>query len=313
MCSRHPCHLRGRRHPHRLAEFARRHGDYARWTCRPARAPTAAPRHLRLVISASSLRRGGHSHADLRWRTAMWRRRLVARRRPRPTVNVQASGAVKTLLAGRAAAAVAQHLRGCRHERALPRHRRSSMTAVVRERVDARKTLVDFLREYVALTQSCVSSTAYAAPAAFASTGCGAPLPDAGGANATARRVDTIEGVADPTDRRSAAGVHARNALQCGTARRGCCHPRNCWPRRHSDAAEQIRTSLRKLLPLHAYQAIVTRSRRGAGRAERSGERATNADALPSTCLVSRHGAASWSTFPCSGRPSSMWQRGGRA
>ena len=88
----------------------------------------------------------------------------------------------------------------------------------VRERVDARKTLVDFLREDLALTGSHVGCEHGV---------CGACSVRVGGAvvrgclmlavQCDGARVDTIEGVADAaeiTDLQQA--FVARNALQCG-------------------------------------------------------------------------------------------------
>jgi carbon-monoxide dehydrogenase small subunit len=89
---------------------------------------------------------------------------------------------------------------------------------VVRERVDARKTLVDFLREDVALTGSHVGCEHGVCGACSVRVdgvvvrGCLMLAVQCDGA-----RVDTIEGVADSdeiTDLQQA--FVARNALQCG-------------------------------------------------------------------------------------------------
>jgi carbon-monoxide dehydrogenase small subunit len=88
----------------------------------------------------------------------------------------------------------------------------------VRERVDARKTLVDFLREDVALTGSHVGCEHGVCGACSVRVdgvvvrGCLMLAVQCNGA-----RVDTIEGVADSdeiTDLQQA--FVARNALQCG-------------------------------------------------------------------------------------------------
>ena len=142
----------------------------------------------------------------------------------------------------------------------------------VRERVEARKTLVDFLRDDLGLTGSHIGCEQGVCGACTVLVdgevvrGCLVLAVQCDGA-----AVETIEGVSDSgaiADLQD--GIHPRNALQCGFCTPGMLigaqellsRRRRAEPRRHP------RTHFRQLLPLHRLSGDRRRDRsRGAGRA----------------------------------------------
>src|SRR5467141_286082 len=161
----------------------------------------------------------------------------------------------------------------------------------VRERVDARKTLVDFLREDLALTGSHVGCEHGVCGACSVRVngvvvrGCLMLAVQCDGA-----RVDTIEGVADTDEIADLQRAFiARNALQCGYCTPGMLlTAQELLARGGIPSREQIRTHLSgNYCRCTGYQAIVD--------------------------AVEAYAAVSWSTFPLQREASSMWQRGGRA
>src|SRR5258707_5353650 len=180
----------------------------------------------------------------------------------------------------------------------------------VRERVDARKTLVDFLREDVALTGSHVGCEHGVCGACSVRVdgvvvrGCLMLAVQCDGA-----RVDTIEGVADTDEIADLQRAFiARNALQCGYFTPGMLLTaqelldRGCIPSR-----EQIRTHLSgNYCRCTGYQAIVdaveavAQARAGAKRGTRH----------QSGCASSPGGLGSRRMRPLPGRPSLCSGRG---
>src|SRR5262245_8550752 len=156
----------------------------------------------------------------------------------------------------------------------------------VRERVDARKTLVDFLREDVALTGSHVGCEHGVCGACSVRVdgvvvrGCLMLAVQCDGA-----RVDTIEGVADTDEIADLQQAFvARNALQCGYCTPGMLlTAQELLARGGVPSREQIRTHLSgNYCRCTGYQAIVDAVGRWRRRGrERSGERAANAGAFP--------------------------------
>ncbi len=142
----------------------------------------------------------------------------------------------------------------------------------VRESVEPRKSLVDFLREDLSLTGShvgcehgiCGACTVRVDGAVV--RGCLMLAVQCDGA-----RVDTIEGVSDSgeiADLQSA--FEQRNALQCGYLHaRHAAHRAGASRRwRRAQPGKDPRTSLRQLLPLHRLS-----RHRGRGRNRRAGTR----------------------------------------
>ena len=131
----------------------------------------------------------------------------------------------------------------------------------VRERVDARKTLVDFLREDVALTGSHVGCEHGVCGACSVRVdgvvvrGCLMLAVQCDGA-----RVDTIEGVADTDEIADLQQAFiARNALQCGYCTPGMLlTAQELLARGGVQSREQIRTHLSgNYCRCTGYQAIV--------------------------------------------------------
>ncbi len=125
----------------------------------------------------------------------------------------------------------------------------------VRERVDARKTLVDFLREDVALTGSHVGCEHGVCGACTVRVdgvvvrGCLMLAIQCDGA-----QVETIEGVADSGEIADLQRAFIeRNALQCGFCTPGHAvdGTGTAGKRRGSEPRGDPRASLRQLLPLH--------------------------------------------------------------
>ena len=205
-----------------FAEFARRHGDYAM---------------VGLAASAQGRRQGTGRRAARLFRRRQ--RRRCGRKRPRPrspaatideavkalaadldpSDDVQATGATKKHLAGVLLRRVAKQLM---ESAAMSEHRCDITLTVngetVAETVDARKTLVDFLRDDLVLTGSHVGCEHGVCGACTVRVdgvivrGCLMLAAQCDGA-----RVETIEGVSDAgeiADLQEA--FEQRNALQCG-------------------------------------------------------------------------------------------------
>ena len=199
-----------------------------------------------------------------------------------PPDDLQASAAVKKHLAGVLLRRVAAQLMEarCMSDKALDLALDISLTVNgerVHERVEARKTLVDFLREDLALTGSHVGCEHGVCGACTVRVngeivrGCLMLAVQCDGAT-----VETIEGLSDSGEIADLqAAFEQRNALQCGYL-----HPRHdrggagpaetregqqigAEPRRHP------RASLRQLLPLHRLPRH--RRRGGSGGASQGG------------------------------------------
>ena len=156
----------------------------------------------------------------------------------------------------------------------------------VRERVEARTTLVDFLRETLGLTGShigCEHGVCGACTVLVDGTvvrGCLMLAVQCDGA-----RVDTIEGISDSgaiADLQDA--FQRRNALQCGFCTPGMlisAHDllgqRGAEPRRHP------RSYFRELLPLHRLSGYCRRNRIHRPGAGRKGRLTMNEHAQPTT------------------------------
>ncbi len=141
----------------------------------------------------------------------------------------------------------------------------------VRERIDARKTLVDFLREDVALTGSHVGCEHGVCGACSVRVdgavvrGCLMLAVQCDGA-----RVDTIEGVADTGEIADLQQAFIeRNALQCGYCTPGMLTHRAgaAGRRRRSEPRANPRPPRRQLLPLHRLSGDRRRGRGGGERA----------------------------------------------
>ena len=137
----------------------------------------------------------------------------------------------------------------------------------VRERVEARKTLVDFLRETLALTGSHVGCEHGVCGACTVRVdgvivrGCLMLAVQCDGA-----KVETIEGVSDSgeiADLQTA--FEQRNALQCGFCTPGMLLTAQelLRERRGAEPRENPRADLRQLLPLHRLPGDRRRDRGG--------------------------------------------------
>ena len=173
-----------------------------------------------------------------------------------PPDDVQATGAVKKHLAGVLLRRVAKQLM---EARCMSEHTLDISLTVngerVSERVEARKTLVDFLREDLALTGSHVGCEHGVCGACTVRVngeivrGCLMLAVQCDGAT-----VETIEGLSDSRrDRRSAGGVRAaqRAAMRLLHARHDRGGAGSVEARRRAEPRRNPRASLRQLLPLH--------------------------------------------------------------
>ena len=253
-----------RRHARRLRRARappRRLRAWSAWP--PARAPTASAlaRSCASPISASARRRCARAMRGAGAGGRRHRRGGAARSRRisiRPT-TCRRSGAVKTHLAGVLLRRVARAARSeARHERTRPRHHPHRQRRGGRaRRVEARKTLVDFLREDLGLTGSHVGCEHGVCGACTVRVdgeivrGCLMLAVQCDGA----RGRDHRGRVRHRRDRRPAGGVR-RSATRCSaaictpgmllTAQELLAHERACR-RRERDP----RAPLRQLLPLH--------------------------------------------------------------
>ena len=204
-----------------FAEFARRHGDYAMvGLAAAARADGKRLGDVRLAYFGvgSTPVRARHAETALAGGDVDAAVGALAKDLEPPD-DVQAAGAVKTPSRRRAAAARRQRAHG---GPVMSAHAHDITVTVngddVRERVDARTTLVDFLRETLALTGSHVGCEHGVCGACTVRVdgvvvrGCLMLAVQCDGG-----RVDTIEGVADSGELADLQQAFvARNALQCG-------------------------------------------------------------------------------------------------
>ena len=164
----------------------------------------------------------------------------------------------------------------------------------VRERVDARKTLVDFLREDVALTGSHVGCEHGVCGACSVRVdgvvvrGCLMLAVQCDGA-----RVDTIEGVADTDEIADLQQAFvARNALQCGYCTPGMLlTAQELLARGGVPTREQIRTHLSgNYCRCTGYQAIVDAveavAQARAGTKQGKSPKTPHPSSPPSTCRI---------------------------
>ena len=233
-----------------FAELARRHGDYAMvGLAACARADGKRLSNLRLVYFGVGARRCGGGGEGACRRPRADRRRAGIGRGEGPSRRRAAAAGGATARAG---AVMSERF----HDIAVTVNGEE-----VRERVDARKTLVDFLREDVALTGSHVGCEHGVCGACSVRVdgvvvrGCLMLAVQCDGA-----RVDTIEGVADTDEIADLQRAFiARNALQCGYCTPGMLlTAQELLARGGVPSREQIRTHLSgNYCRCTGYQAIV--------------------------------------------------------